>query len=64
VLLLKSCLCSLLTEQLLKLSEYNHVEMRDKRLKDTVRSILSANFLSAGILKAELSEPVLNVPIV
>lgn len=60
-------LMQFMKEQLLKLSEYNHVEISDKRLKDTVRSILSANLLSAGILKAELSEPspaVLDVPIV
>lgn len=49
-------------EQLLKLSEY--YELSDKCLKDPVRSILSANLLSAGIFKAELSEPaVLAVPI-
>lgn len=50
----------------MKLSEY-FVEISDKCLKDTVKSILSAILLSAGILKAELSEPspaVLDVPIV
>ena len=42
-------------EQLVKIADHYRIEVGDKRLKDTVRSILKANLAEMGVLAEESS---------